>query len=278
MPFGGLKKTAVAGCPWFAPRLDSAPLPRRAEVRLYALLSSVSELPSLYLVLSERQRKSKAEHPVNNATVKRIIASRVQGSPAERRPSTSISIVLIHSRAPRTRMICTRRAIQARLKNRRTGRSRARMTMGISPCLRKCAPSSKELKTTGSSRRTFIISISILSLLVDGQRHEFGCFSLVHHPLLPVRSPYLHIFFLTFRPLDQCCQSNLTRISFRTPHVSTPTARRAARSASMDLSCFALKGYSKIKTKPAAQGNAATQLTMPLMPASASGVCSALAW
>jgi hypothetical protein len=130
--------------------------------RLYLLFSPAGELPSLYLFLSEPQRKSKAEHPVNTATITRIIASRVHGSPAERRLSTSVSIVLIHSRAPKTRITCTRRATQARLKNRRTGKSRARMTMGITPCLRKCAPSSKELKTTGSSRRIFIILISFL--------------------------------------------------------------------------------------------------------------------
>lgn len=41
----------------------------------------------------------------------------------------------------------TRRAAQARLIKRRTGQSKTRITIGIRPARKKCAPSSKMLKT-----------------------------------------------------------------------------------------------------------------------------------
>jgi len=96
---------------------------------------------------------------VKTATSPMIITSRIQGSPYARRSATRNISVLTHSRAPKTRMICTRRAVQARLKKSRTGNSKAGTTSGISSTRRKCVPSSKALKKTGSNRRKFIIFI-----------------------------------------------------------------------------------------------------------------------
>jgi hypothetical protein len=136
---------------------DSRLAPREVRCEIYSpCWLDHYELSSLYLLLSEEQQKSKAEHPVNSATSPRIIASRAQVCPCARRSATRSSNVLTHSSEPKTRIICTRRAAQARLKKRRAGQSRTRTTIGISPARRKCAPSSKALKTTGSSRSAFI--------------------------------------------------------------------------------------------------------------------------
>ncbi len=112
--------------------------------------------PSRYLSLSERQKKTRAEAAVTVVTTPRMIARRSQGCPAALRWATSTTRVLSHSSAPRTRTACTSRATQGCLSRSNPGRARQKITSGSIPALRKCAPSSKQERTTGSSLTAFM--------------------------------------------------------------------------------------------------------------------------